>query len=277
MVLVCHDKRFVFLKTSKTAGTSIEMLLEPFCAPPGHVPKEETPPIHSSHGIIGRRMLPARTPKILHRRWNRWVHHMPASAVKKYLGPERWQAYSKITIVRNPFDRAASQFYWKNRGVISRDTDLATQRRAFAEFLDSDRFKTDREIVFIGDNYVIDHAIRFEDMAGGLRDLSGTLGYRRPAPHQEPGRQTQGDLPRRPHGTGGARQDRVSDGVGLRPLRLFDRPCGCLNPAVVPRRFSSAGRSAAPTSPTRRSAARNRLRHSACSARNRDGPSCPPA
>lgn len=174
MVLVCHDEQFVFMKTSKTAGTTVEMVLEPLCAPPGHVVREETPPVVSKYGVVGRRMLPARRPALLFRRWNRWVHHMPAHAVRKYLGADKWDAYKKFTIVRNPYTRAVSQFYWKNRGTGIETKDLETQKTAFASFLDSPLFKTDREIVFIGDDYVIDHALKFEDIRGGLEMLGAT-------------------------------------------------------------------------------------------------------
>ena len=35
MTLVSHDQRFIFLKTRKTAGSSIESYLMPWCLPPG--------------------------------------------------------------------------------------------------------------------------------------------------------------------------------------------------------------------------------------------------
>ena len=40
MTLVSHRKRFIFLKTHKTAGTSVEVALEPLCAPNGAVTGE---------------------------------------------------------------------------------------------------------------------------------------------------------------------------------------------------------------------------------------------
>ena len=32
-MIVSHDRRFIFVKTSKTAGTSVEMQLSVFCGP----------------------------------------------------------------------------------------------------------------------------------------------------------------------------------------------------------------------------------------------------
>ncbi len=51
-MLVSHDYKFIFLKTRKTAGSSIELLLRPCCAAPG-VKVPETEFLSSRHGIIG--------------------------------------------------------------------------------------------------------------------------------------------------------------------------------------------------------------------------------
>jgi hypothetical protein len=110
MVLVSHEKEFIFLKTSKTAGTSVEMVLEPFCAPPNHQPSEKTRKIVSKHGVVGRRMIPSKKPSWLFRWQNRWAHHDPAAVVQRRLGKDRFLRYTKVSVARNPFDRAVSQF-----------------------------------------------------------------------------------------------------------------------------------------------------------------------
>ncbi len=172
MVLVSHKHNFVFLKTSKTAGTTVEMALEPLCTPNGHVVREVTPPIFSKEGIVGRRLLPRKSPSILYRRWNRWSHHMPAETLARELGPARWQAYSKLTVIRNPFDRAVSQFHWKLRGDPVLIGPFQEKRESFASFLRSEKFKSDREIVFIGDEFVPDETIRFESLQDDIEAIA---------------------------------------------------------------------------------------------------------
>lgn len=102
---------------------------------------------------------------------------MPAETLQRELGPKRWNKYLKITAIRNPFDRAVSQFHWKHRGDPVLEADFAQKREAFAAFLDGPRFKTDRDIVFIGDTFVVDEAVRFEHMYDDVQAIADRQGW----------------------------------------------------------------------------------------------------
>ncbi len=177
MVLVSHTHKFVFLKTSKTAGTSVEMALEPLCTPDGHVPVEKTSAQFFNEGVIGRRMTRPRWPHLLFRRQNRWRHHMTAVELRDVLGAKRWGGYRKISAVRNPFDRAVSQFHWKLRGDPVLEAPFDEKREAFASFIRGPRFKTDRDIVFIGENFIIDDVVRFESIRDDLAEIARQQGW----------------------------------------------------------------------------------------------------
>ncbi|GGG81538.1 hypothetical protein GCM10011415_33900 [Salipiger pallidus] len=112
MVLVCHDNRFVFLKTRKTAGTSAEMFLQSYCAGQPETPDERTHAQVTPHCIVGRRRIPAEEQTDLDRTW---YNHMSATEIRTLLGPDQWPDYMKITTVRNPFAIAVSQFYFRLR------------------------------------------------------------------------------------------------------------------------------------------------------------------
>jgi len=130
MVKASHAREFIFLKTRKTAGTSIEMALEPWCRPPGAVVVEQTPALILKTGIVGRRLL--RQLKLDRRpRRTDWTNHMTAAAVCKALGRGKWDRYRKITTVRNPFDLLVSRFHFNqsNLGKIG-DGDFAQTRAA---------------------------------------------------------------------------------------------------------------------------------------------------
>lgn len=167
----------MFLKTSKTAGTTVEMALEPLCTPEGHVPVERTPARFFDEGVIGRRLTRPRQPKLLFRRQNRWRHHMTAVELRDALGPKRWGAYRKISAVRNPFDRAVSQFHWKLRGDPVLEAPFPEKREAFGSFIRGPRFKTDRDIVFIGQDFVIDEVVRFEAIRDDLAKIATRNGW----------------------------------------------------------------------------------------------------
>ena len=178
MVLVCHSKEFVFLKTRKTAGTTVEMVLEPLCAPPGHVVKEQTPARLSRYGIIGTRRIPQRRPMWLYRHSNFWRNHMGAEKTRTALGPEKFDRYTKISAVREPFSRSVSQFRWRlqEAGRDASSMEFSEQRAAFRDFVAGGDWPDDREIVHVGGRYVIDHAVRFEHLAEDLKALIERLG-----------------------------------------------------------------------------------------------------
>lgn len=177
MVLVCHKHDFIFLKTRKTAGTSIEMALEPLCVPPGQKIVEFHPVQVSEYGIVGRRgdqyrLKGWRKPL----RYREWRNHRSAAFVRRMIGQKEWDRRLKITAVRNPFDRMVSYFhYMANIFGRKQPTGLDETRKAFRAFCHGSEWEDDRRIVFLDDKFIIDRAIRFEHMADDLKQLSTDL------------------------------------------------------------------------------------------------------
>lgn len=163
MVLVCHKHRFIYMKTRKTAGTSIEMLLEPLCAPPDHQVVERTQTKLSSYGVIGRRLIPDEERGT--GKQARWREHLQANKVRWLLGPWKWYNYFRFTSVRNPFDRAVSSFHWRyDAEGVTIPTDMAGCKSTFRDFVLEGRMKDDFGVTHIGRKYAIQDAIRFEDL-----------------------------------------------------------------------------------------------------------------
>jgi len=176
MVLVCHSHKFIFLKSRKTAGTSAEMFLEPACAPKGHIVQESVKALITKEGIIGSRMSPCKRGRWRAMEKGRWCNHKPARAVLRDLGAERFYAYSKITTIRNPFDRCVSAFHWSNKALLHMTESFAQMRVAFRDYIHSAQLNADVSTVFVKDKYIIDRAIRFEHLAADLEAVAGELG-----------------------------------------------------------------------------------------------------
>ena len=107
-MIISHRKRFIFIKTVKTAGTSVESYFEKYCMPEGEWKKSHSRKEHvTEDGIIGFRGTNADQCN--------WYNHMPAQRVYTQIGKEIWDQYFKFTIVRNPFDKLISGFFMFER------------------------------------------------------------------------------------------------------------------------------------------------------------------
>ena len=91
-MLVSHRTNFIYTKTVKTAGTSVESYFEPYCMNEGewefmHLRDKYV----SEAGIIGARGKNARD--------DIWWNHMPAVQIETLLGSETWEQYFKFCVV----------------------------------------------------------------------------------------------------------------------------------------------------------------------------------
>jgi len=174
MVLVCHPNQFVFLKTFKTASTSVEDYLEQFCLPPGakEASVKTRAEIVSEYGIVGGRGGAAvdAAPE--------WPGQMKAEEVRDKLGAEKSDSYTKLITIRNPFPRLVSAFQVK--GLDSGEAiELPFEEQAprFREWLlragpslaDLDRY-------IIDGKPIADMAIRMEHLHEDMDSFSKKVG-----------------------------------------------------------------------------------------------------
>ena len=133
-MILSHKYRFIYIKTYKTASTSIETALSEICGPDDIItPASEQRMKHRTgnraqnfrldHPLVPKRPLIKR----LLRRPERYYHpsigyyeHMPAWRVKAYVGDEIWSDYYKFSFERNPWDRQVSWYYYKTKSKSSR-------------------------------------------------------------------------------------------------------------------------------------------------------------
>ena len=169
-MLLSHRYRFIYTKTKKTAGTSVESYFEPFCMAEGewtarHFREEYV----SDSGIIGLRgARPASK--------CRWWHHMPASLIRKRVGEETWQQYFKFCVVRNPYEKAVSAFYFRRGRTLGEDSSLATARTEFEHWLAAKGPPMDKNKYLIQGQFCLDDVVRYESLREGLERICDRLG-----------------------------------------------------------------------------------------------------
>jgi hypothetical protein len=126
-------------------------------------------------GIIGYRGVP--------RDGERFFNHMSALAIRDAIGTDCWQNYFKFTVIRNPFDKMLSAYYWFERARIDLHEPISKQILGFRRWLASEAFnRTYAGMIFDRDKYVIDNEIvldyfiRFENLPVDIRYVCDQIG-----------------------------------------------------------------------------------------------------
>jgi len=114
-MLVSHKKQFIFIKTRKTAGTSVESYFKPYCMPDGECEQSFSCFEYISEaGIVGFRSKGYRKGNFELKR-PIFHTHMPAPEIRDLLGQNIWNHYFKFTVIRNPYDKMVSGFYFRKK------------------------------------------------------------------------------------------------------------------------------------------------------------------
>ena len=187
-MIICHKHKFIFLKTRKTAGTSVEMALSKLCGPGDVVTalndEEEASRVAEGGRQGGQNVLKPwrsvvscksdlRYVAANMRRPELFYNHIPAHKVRNRLSRNIWNNYLKITVERNPWDKAISSYWWGRKNSVS--------PRTMEEFLKrriqtKPRSLTNWRIYTRKNRVVADHVLFYEDLQGGLSKLGSELG-----------------------------------------------------------------------------------------------------
>ena len=125
-MILSHEHKFIFIRTKKTAGTSVELALSKYCGPDDII-TPDTPKDEELRGQLGHPgpqhyLLPLRrytasdwARLLLKRKRLAFYDHMSAAEVRRLTGEETWNGYFKFCFERNPWDKVVSLYWWKRR------------------------------------------------------------------------------------------------------------------------------------------------------------------
>jgi len=205
-MLVSHEKKFIYLKCGKTASTSTEAFLQPYC---GDTQCRTNVTQVSTQGIVSHPFHPLPGTE--------FRAHMPAQELKSILGDDIWEGYYKFANVRNPFDTVVSQ-YFDQKPYYKEDLTFEVwwwEKRPRDDII--------WNIIEINDCLVTDYVIRYETLLDDVERVCELLEI-----NFDPTAFPQLRTTERPSRDGGklAYQEVITDALLIDDIRtVFERTC----------------------------------------------------
>ena len=210
-MILSHRHRFVFLHCRKTAGSSISVALARYLGPddlqlsglketfdagilytsrvcreagelPGRGPWTRIEDRLHLAGLLGTARRAARIRKRIHAVYRAslgpYPYHARAAAVAEAF-PEEWPAFHKFCVVRNPWDKTISDYYWRTR-----KTDTPPSFETFVKAIrDGDTLggivpgePDNWPLYTINDRIAVNRVIRYETLTRDLDAVLSSLG-----------------------------------------------------------------------------------------------------
>jgi hypothetical protein len=152
-MIVSHKHKFIFLKTRKTAGSTLEKILYPYlgefdvCT---GSERDETPRLNTDN-------------KNGHLNWHQIEN----------LYPTEWKNYYKFTIERNPWDKVVSSYFWHQ--TIKKERFGAMSFEEYVETcellpIDWTKYASKR-------NVMVDNIWLYENMSDMYSELNDMFGF----------------------------------------------------------------------------------------------------
>ena len=140
-MIISHEHQFIFIKTHKTAGTSLEILLSGICGNKDIIVRHKDVNAHQLREDLGIRgpqndLIPVLKYQL--QDWKQLIKngtrrsfksHETATYVKRYLRRKVWKDYYKFCFERDPYERLISfaHFYRARRGAQGTINDIIPQ------------------------------------------------------------------------------------------------------------------------------------------------------
>lgn len=178
-MLISHKYGFIFIKTEKTAGTSVEIALSKYLGSDDIITPLTKQDEMIRRGVGGRGPQNYRISLWKHtfkdcvrflatgRRRN-YQNHVSATFIKRQIGEYIWDKYFKFCYERNPWDRAISLYWQYPENQEYTLSEFIHKKRSYAR-LGYDLYTIDGKIV-------VDKVFLYEELVESMIFLKNLLG-----------------------------------------------------------------------------------------------------
>jgi len=188
-MIVSHNYKFIFIKTAKTAGTSMTIYLSHFCGEGDLITRLKKEEIEYGNSL-GYRFPHGFKTQVKSLKLAVWKmiknfqsdqqlmktsgykirKNLSAYSAQMYLGQQVWNNYFKFCFERDPFDKAVSLYYWHTR-----DMEKGPEINEYIQKADRSKLSNWR-LYTIDDQVAVDFVGRYENLDEDVRFVAEKLG-----------------------------------------------------------------------------------------------------
>ncbi len=179
-MIISHKHKFIFIKTRKTASTSIEIALSAICGPSDILtplaPKDEVLRAQLTGKTAQNYLVPWNQYRLLdfmrllkNRKRVVYFNHITARVLKQYLGQKTWNDYYVFCFERNPLDKCLSHFRWRGKKQHYSDFKAYLESKDY-QLIQGERFYKDKRGALL-----VDMVYKMEQMPEAFSHLQQQL------------------------------------------------------------------------------------------------------
>lgn len=166
-MIISHKYKFIFIKTTKTAGTSVEVDLSKVL----DSSDVATPIIPAIKGHTAQNFT-----------WRKYglfkcelYNHMTARSVRDYIGKKKFNDYFVFCVEREPIEKCISHFSMLKNSPIHNEK---TKGLSIEDYIQIGNYPIDtNKYTDVDGSLLVDRILRYENLAEELREIGDILGF----------------------------------------------------------------------------------------------------
>jgi len=184
-MIISHKYKFIFVKTRKTAGSSLQTYFCRHCGDSDIItPIDKPEGSYKAQNYSGffnpvprmKEQYPS-TRKMLRTMWRflsfkKFNSHIMAAHIMRRIPKDIWDGYYKFSVDRNPWDKVLSHYHFVRQRYSEFNEDIT-----FDEYLEKAELPYNYEIYTDKNKeLLVDRVIKYENLDEELGDIFGRLG-----------------------------------------------------------------------------------------------------
>ena len=168
-MIISHKYKFIFIKTRKTAGTTIEYNISKYLGKNDIIPPSNQSVYLSQNYIydtkISKFLKKVKLNKISRTFENKFSEHEHAFDLKKKINRNFFDSYFKFCVEREPVDKCISYYFMRKNSSTST---TIKQNMTWDDFVQKKRFPIDSNMYSFGNKLLVDKIIKYENLENEL-------------------------------------------------------------------------------------------------------------